>query len=128
MSEGLPGKRGSPDPSPGSLFSGKHSGCWVQVSLGTDAIKELPAPCWPASQLRHPVVSEDETRGVSPGGGRAGHRLSSFSSQVMDAYYSTVASPGASGAVFLAVCRGKVRPQASTQHSLAGLLLPSACT
>uniref|UniRef100_A0A8C4N8L8 Regulator of telomere elongation helicase 1 n=1 Tax=Equus asinus asinus TaxID=83772 RepID=A0A8C4N8L8_EQUAS len=33
-----------------------------------------------------------------PGGGRG----------VMDAYYSTVASPGASGAVFLAVCRGKV--------------------
>ncbi|XP_070444762.1 regulator of telomere elongation helicase 1 isoform X25 [Equus przewalskii] len=29
-------------------------------------------------------------------------------SEVMDAYYSTVASPGASGAVFLAVCRGKV--------------------
>lgn len=37
-------------------------------------------------------------------------RLTSLSLQVIDAYYKQVASPGSSGATFLAVCRGKVRP------------------
>lgn len=35
---------------------------------------------------------------------------------MMEAFYARVAAPESSGAIFLAVCRGKVRPQKTGSH------------
>lgn len=57
--------------------------------------------------------------------GQAG--LTSLPFQVMEAFYTRVAAPGSSGATFLAVCRGKVRPLRSRSHTPGSLSPPGTC-
>lgn len=80
------------------------------------ATKMLLQLCWPASCLGRCFVLQGDFWG-----------LEQPPFQVMEAFYTRVAAPGSSGATFLAVCRGKVRPLRSGSHTPGCLSPPGTC-
>ena len=94
-------------------FEQTESRCWVPVQIGLEAMPWRSCLGLLACLQAGVLCLGGWFLGLAQGGGgvkgRAG--LTSLPFQVMEAFYARVAAPESSGAIFLAVCRGKVSLQ-----------------